>query len=189
MGTEAWQYLIRIPRVSIGYIRIHFLRAIEFPWALSYILLVLCRAPSRNDFITCSVPCQDLEKSKEFSIPSFPTLSSTMEFHMDLSLQDSGWLTSSLRGLKISGMVRNMGMEALIHCIRYFHWDLSWSQADINRPICPFPKMVIGMGLTQQKLPPQHDYDMDEFKCLNLNITCPKGSRGTGYPVIVWVHG
>ncbi|KIM93632.1 hypothetical protein OIDMADRAFT_137248 [Oidiodendron maius Zn] len=50
--------------------------------------------------------------------------------------------------------------------------------------------MVIGHGLTQVRLPPQHDYDMDEFKCLNLNVTCPRGSKpDSGWPVAVWIHG
>lgn len=50
--------------------------------------------------------------------------------------------------------------------------------------------MAIGHPLTQCKLPPQHDYDMNEFKCLNLNITCPKGAKaGDDLPVMVFVHG
>ncbi|KAJ5460938.1 Alpha/Beta hydrolase protein [Penicillium daleae] len=57
-------------------------------------------------------------------------------------------------------------------------------------PICPFPKMVIGHGLTQARLPPQNNYDMDEFNCLNLNITCPIGSAPQdSWPVMVWIHG
>lgn len=50
--------------------------------------------------------------------------------------------------------------------------------------------MVIGYSIVQKRLPPQHDYLMDEFQCLNLNISCPKGSNlEDGLPVVVWVHG
>ncbi|OQU95216.1 hypothetical protein CLAIMM_01455 [Cladophialophora immunda] len=59
-------------------------------------------------------------------------------------------------------------------------------------PICPYPKMAIGGSIVQKPLPPQHGYNMDEFKCLNLNITCPKKAPApeeAGYPVVVFVHG
>lgn len=57
-------------------------------------------------------------------------------------------------------------------------------------PICPFPKFVIGMSLVQKPLPSHHGYIMDDLKCLNLNITCPrKRPEGKGYPVLVWIHG
>lgn len=50
--------------------------------------------------------------------------------------------------------------------------------------------MVIGMALTQKSLTPEHQYEMDEFQCLNLNVTCPKGlAQAEGFPVAVWVHG
>ncbi|PMD62990.1 alpha/beta-hydrolase [Hyaloscypha bicolor E] len=50
--------------------------------------------------------------------------------------------------------------------------------------------MVIGFAITQKKLPAQHGYEFDEFQCLNLNITCPKGSKPEDrLPVMVWMHG
>lgn len=70
-----------------------------------------------------------------------------------------------------------------------FEFEKKWLIL-LYRPICPFPRMVIGHALTQKSLPPQHDYNMDEFKCLNLNVTCPKHSKpGDNLPVIVWIHG
>ncbi|CZR65126.1 uncharacterized protein PAC_15026 [Phialocephala subalpina] len=58
------------------------------------------------------------------------------------------------------------------------------------RPLCPFPKIAIGHPITQKNLPPQHGYEFDEFRCLNLNITCPKDSTPEGgLPVLVWIHG
>lgn len=60
----------------------------------------------------------------------------------------------------------------------------------ICRPLAPFPRMIIGMALTQKSLTPEHQYEMDEFQCLTLNVTCPKGpAPAEGYPVAVWVHG
>jgi carboxylesterase type B len=50
--------------------------------------------------------------------------------------------------------------------------------------------MVIGFAITQKKLPAQHGYEFDEFQCLNLNITCPKGSKPEdGLLAMVWMHG
>ncbi|KAL6408580.1 Lipase 3, partial [Ilyonectria robusta] len=58
-------------------------------------------------------------------------------------------------------------------------------------PLCPFPKMAIGHPITQKHLPPQHAYEFDEFRCLNLNVTCPAGGSTppNGLPVVVWIHG
>ncbi|RAO73254.1 uncharacterized protein BHQ10_009266 [Talaromyces amestolkiae] len=57
-------------------------------------------------------------------------------------------------------------------------------------PLSPYPKAIIGFSLVQKRLPVQHEYAMDEMKCLNLNITCPTGEvPESGYPVAVWVHG
>ncbi|KAK5219669.1 hypothetical protein LTR72_008053 [Exophiala xenobiotica] len=50
--------------------------------------------------------------------------------------------------------------------------------------------MVIGGSIVQKPLPQEHSYNMNEFECLNLNITCPKApAPGAGYPVVVFVHG
>lgn len=50
--------------------------------------------------------------------------------------------------------------------------------------------MAVGMGLTQINLTAEHDWEMDEFKCLTLNICAPKvAAPAEGFPVLVWTHG
>ncbi|RDL31820.1 Uncharacterized protein BP5553_09222 [Venustampulla echinocandica] len=61
--------------------------------------------------------------------------------------------------------------------------DNKWD-GTVHGPLSPYPRFVIGFSIVQKSLPAQHDYYMDEFKCLNLNITCPKGDPPTnGWPV------
>ncbi|KAF2799646.1 alpha/beta-hydrolase [Melanomma pulvis-pyrius CBS 109.77] len=46
------------------------------------------------------------------------------------------------------------------------------------------------MALTQKALPVEHQYEMDEFNCLQLNISAPKRpAPSKDYPVAVWIHG
>ncbi|PVH84303.1 alpha/beta-hydrolase [Cadophora sp. DSE1049] len=69
-------------------------------------------------------------------------------------------------------------------------WPENTCDATKYGPLCPFPKVAIGHPITQKKLTPLHGYEFDEFRCLNLNITCPKDSTPEdGLPVVVWIHG
>ena len=56
----------------------------------------------------------------------------------------------------------------------------------MSSPIAPSPKALNLLGISLDEDEPLH---MDEFKCLNLNITAPFSERDAELPVLVFIHG
>jgi carboxylesterase type B len=60
-----------------------------------------------------------------------------------------------------------------------------------NRPICPQVYQQGAPSIFQLAVPtfsPSPVLKMDEFACLNMNVSVPENASGP-LPVMVWIHG
>ncbi|KAF6800343.1 carboxylesterase [Colletotrichum sojae] len=107
---------------------------------------------------------------------------------------DHETLGSTLVGVELSSVVQFRGIPYGKVPARFAspeNADRLGSELDCSRfgPRCPQVPVDVGHLL---RLPPGHGLPKepeDEFGCLNLDVTVPRGTFSVGLPVLVWIHG
>ncbi|KAF6832413.1 carboxylesterase [Colletotrichum musicola] len=113
---------------------------------------------------------------------------------MDALLAAWSNLGSTLVGLELPLVVQFRGIPYGKVPARFAspeNADRLGSELDCSRfgPRCPQVPVDVGHLL---RLPPGHGLPKepeDEFGCLNLDVTVPRGTFSAGLPVLVWIHG